>query len=68
MAIAACSDGKAAVSDFAQRHARTNLLGRKAIDLRVTAIAEDQSLLGVEEANALRNIVDRCFIAQGLRL
>ena len=46
------------MDDFRQRGAWTNVLGRKAIDLRVTAIAQDEPLLVVERANALRQIVD----------
>ena len=44
--------------DLAQRRARTNLLGRKPINLRVAAVAQDQPQFAVEKADALHDVVD----------
>ena len=62
------SRGDAKLDDLTQRRARTNLLGRKSIDLRVAAIAQDQPLLAVENADALLDGVEGGPIVQRLRL
>ena len=63
------SGGDAKLDDLAQRRARANLLGRKAIDFREAAIAQDQPLLAVEESKRLaRNGVEGGLVALRLRL
>ncbi len=59
--------GDAQVHDFGKRRARTHPLGRYAVDLAIAAIAQNEPLIGVEKANALRDIVDRRLAARGLR-
>ena len=44
------------------------MFGRKSIDLSEAAIAQDQPIFGVEEANALREGVERGLVLQRLRL
>ena len=62
------SGGDAKLNDLTQRDARTDLLGRKPVDLREAAIAQDYSILGVEAANALRDRVEDGLLALRLRL
>ena len=56
--------GKAAglephVDDFRQQHAGRDAVGRQVVHLDIALVADDQAMGGVEEAKALRHVVDR---------
>ncbi len=47
------------IDDFHQRHAGVNAIGRDIVDVDEAAVAHDQAVVGVEEAQPLRHVVDR---------
>ncbi len=53
------SDFEAKVDDFRQRRAGADLAGRNVVHLDIAVVAHDQLVVGVEEAQALRHVVDR---------
>ncbi len=48
----------AQVDDLGQLHAGVNAVGRNIIDLDKTIVADDQAVIGIEEAQPLRHVVD----------
>jgi len=50
---------EAHVEDLLQRRARTNAVGRQAVHFDVVRVADQQPMVGAEEAKSLRHVVDR---------
>ena len=53
------ADLEALVDDLAEQRSRQQMLRLEPVHLGIAAVAEDQALLAVEEAQAVRDIVDR---------
>jgi hypothetical protein len=64
----ACPDRETPLRNLPQGPADRDILGRKTVDFRVATVAQPQPLLSVENANALRDLVESGLEAQPLRL
>ena len=66
--VAVCAFGGTRLQDLAQRRARLHLLWIERVHLGKAPIGENHALLGIEQAQALRHVVDGCIEARVLGL